>query len=65
MKLSQTSYCDLVVWNEEELIVVQVKKDDTFIEETIKKITSFYTRAVLPELLGRWFTQANHHRVTG
>ena len=65
MKLSQTSYCDLVVWNEEELIVVQVKKDDTFIEETIEKITSFYTRAVLPELLGRWFTQANHHRVTG
>ena len=43
-------YCDFVVWNEGELIVLRIKPDSKFIMDTIARVTTFFKYGVMPEL---------------
>ena len=51
------SYCDFVVYTENDLHIERIYPDASFMEENLKKVKHFFDVAVLPELLGRWFSR--------
>lgn len=51
------SYCDLIVYTKKELHVERIKIDTMFMEENLVKVKHFFEVAVLPELLGHWFSR--------
>jgi hypothetical protein len=46
------------MWREEELLVLQIDINEEFIADAIDKATHFYKQCVLPEILGKWYTQS-------
>lgn len=53
-------FCDFVMWREREiqLFIQRIFKDPAFFRKVEEDVTAFYKAAVLPELLGRWYTRA-------
>jgi hypothetical protein len=51
------SYCDFVVCLENDLHVERIEPDTSFMEEKLAKSQLLFETAVLPELLGRWFSR--------
>ena len=45
------------MYTKEELHVERIKPDTLFMEENLAKVKRFFEVAVLPELLGRWFSR--------
>ena len=45
------------MYTREELHVERIKPDTSFMEEKLVKVKLFFEVAVLPELLGRWFSR--------
>ena len=58
MKLCSVNSCHFVMWREEELLVLQIDINEEFIADAIDKATHFYKQCVLPEILGKWYTQS-------
>ena len=50
-------YCDFMVYTESELHIERIYPDASFMEEKLIIVKHFFDVAVLPELLGRWFTR--------
>lgn len=60
MIATSRSYCDFVVWNpHDDLYIERILLDQGFIKEKLEKAERLFWLAVLPELLGKWFTRAN------
>lgn len=59
MKMCQAQYCDFVVWKESDMFVQRVSIDMEFIDNAIENVKPFIKLAVLPELVGKWFTKQN------
>ena len=58
MKLCRVQYCDFVGWREDDEIFHQrISLDSSFIENAIETVTPFIKFAVLPELVGIWFSK--------
>lgn len=57
IKFSESSYCDFVVWREQELIVQRIFPDTEFIEQALTLATKFFKYAILPELLGKYYSR--------
>ena len=58
MKLCQVQYCDFVDWREDDEIFHQrISLNSSFIENAIESVTPFIKFAVLPELVGMWFSK--------
>ena len=57
MLCSRAKYCDYVMWNMKELFVERIYPDAEFIDDAVKSATTLYKAAILPELLGKWFTK--------
>ena len=57
LKVCRANYCDFVVWREEELFVQRIYPDDTFVDSALEKCEQFIKVAVLPELLGKWYSK--------
>lgn len=55
--VTKRSYCDFVVWTEEELHVERIALDEDLMTEVLPKAETFYKLCILPELLGKWFTR--------
>ena len=55
MKLCDVTYCDFVIWREQELVVTRVYMDEGFLFNAIAKATLFFNYG--PELLGKWYTK--------
>jgi len=56
MKLYGASYCDFIVWRQNEMFIQQVPFNVIFISEALDKIPPFIKLCILPELVGKWFT---------
>lgn len=57
IKFLESSYCDFVVWREQELIVQRILPDVEFIEHALTQATKFFKYAILPELLGKYYSR--------
>ena len=53
---TQSPYCDFCVWTPTELHIERITPDAHF-ESYVIKATMFFKYAVLPELLGKWFSR--------
>lgn len=60
MELSQVNYCDFVLWREGEMFHQRILLDEDFINETFQRAETFVKMALLPELVGKWFSKQNH-----
>ena len=50
------NYCDFNVYTKESIHIEQIKPDNSFWEETVRKAKKFFEIGILPQLLGRWFS---------
>lgn len=50
-------YCDIVIWSEQKAIVVRVNPDTDFWNDTMEKALTFHEQVIMPELLGKFFTE--------
>ena len=57
MKFAHAQYCDFVVWRKDDFIVDRILPDVSFINDALAKANIFVKTALLPELIGRWFTK--------
>ena len=57
MKICHVEYADFVLWREEDMFVQRIAIDKEFIDDAINKTVPFIKLAILPELVGRWFTK--------
>ena len=57
MKIYHVEYADFVLWREEDIFVQRIVMDTEFIDDAINKTGAFIKLAILPELVGRWFTK--------
>ena len=58
MSVTETSYCDFVVWSETgDFHCERILPDTDFISEQLNLAENFSYLAILPELLGKWFTR--------
>ena len=64
IKLCSVEYCDFVVWREEELFVQRILPDTDLIMDAISKCEQFIKLAVLPEMLGKWYTKKSTSTIT-
>ena len=55
----QLQHCDFVVWKEEDMFVQRIPIDMEFIDDTIENVQLFIKLAILPKLVGKWFTRQN------
>ena len=58
MHICHATYCDFVVWSEEDVIVLRISPCDIFIKSAIDKATEFFKYCLLPELIGKWYSKA-------
>lgn len=59
MFVSDVAYCDFVVWNNSETLIVRCLKDTIFWEQEYPKTTSFFYKTILPELLGSIYSRSD------
>ena len=57
MKFAYAQYCDFLVWRKDDFIVDRILPDVSFIDDALAKANIFVKTALLPELIGRWFTK--------
>ena len=57
MLATKRSYCDFVVWTEQELHIERIPLDEDLMQESIPKAERFFKLCILPELFGKWFTR--------
>ena len=55
--ICDVDYCDFVVWTQKYIHVERILPDYLFWENTLAKATKLFKVAILPELVGRWFTR--------
>ena len=51
------TYCDFVVWTENDIIIERLYPDMDFWIENVEKSRLLFGRAILPELVGRFFSR--------
>ena len=59
MKICQVQYCNFVVWKEADVFVQTIPIDIEFMDDANENVKKFIKLAVLPELVGKWFTKQN------
>ena len=57
IKFCEAKYCDIVVWSEKDIIIKRIFPDLEFIESALDKSTLFFKYAILPEVLGKFYTR--------
>ena len=63
MVATKRSYCDFVVWSaSRELHIERIPLNQAFIEEKLEQAEKLFWLAIIPELLGKWFTR-NHTKL--
>ena len=54
---TKSSYCDFVLWTKEEVHMERIYPDEQFWLENLALVEHFFTTAILPELLGKFFSR--------
>ena len=58
MKLCHVQYCDFVIWRETgEIFCQRISLDSSFVDSAINSVTPLIKYAILPELVGKWFSK--------
>eukprot|EP00117_Sycon_ciliatum_P037992 scpid40803/ scgid28309/ Inhibitor of growth protein 1 len=57
MFLCQAAYCDFIVYSHTDLVISRILPDTDFISGAISKVSDFFKLAVLPELVGKFFSK--------
>ena len=57
LKFCDAKYCDFVVWRERELFIQRIYPDSAFVASALVKCELFVKVAILPELLGKWYSK--------
>ena len=57
MKICEVEYCDFVVWSKEIIFYERIPIDTDFVDNAIKEAEPFIKLAILPELVGKWFSR--------
>lgn len=57
MYVCNVSYCDLVVWQPESILILRVCRDDEFVDAIMPKLQDAWVKNILPELLTRRIQQ--------
>ena len=58
MKFCGATYCDFVVWREEEVKILRIYPGEQFMATILEKVISFFKFGVLLELIGKWYSKA-------
>ena len=53
----EVEYCDFVVFNNKELFIQRITLDESFVKPAVEQAMVFFKCAVLPEMVGKWFTK--------
>lgn len=61
MKMTETNYCDFIVWSPKEMYIERVDLDEEFWNEKSLIALEFHKQVIMPELLGRYFTRDNRN----
>lgn len=56
MSLTNRDFCDFVVWNPKDVIIIRVDKNEQFWAVEYEKALTFFNKALLPELLGVYYS---------
>ncbi len=54
---TQRSYCDFVVWTNEDMHIERIYTDSSFWSSKIVQVQQFFMLGILPELLGKYFSR--------
>ena len=57
LNICDVQYGDFVVWTPHGINVERLLPQQEFFESAVKKIEDFYKQAIMPELLGKWYTK--------
>jgi len=57
MKLCRVQYCDFVAWREDEIFHQRIELNSHFIDSAVHDVEPFIKLAILPELVGKWFSK--------
>lgn len=61
MYVSKLHYCDFVIWCKGFLFIKRIFIDHDFCEDIVQRAVHFHKMVIMPELLGRCYTQQNNH----
>ena len=53
----QATYCDFVLWTEKDLHLERIYPDEELWETASSKAEEFFTKGILPELLGKFYSR--------
>ncbi|KAJ6647471.1 hypothetical protein Bhyg_02694 [Pseudolycoriella hygida] len=56
MFLTDTQYCDFVIWSTCSYVDIRIKRDDQFLFVKVNQARTFFLRKILPDLLGSGLT---------
>ncbi len=54
---TKSSYCDFIIWTQKDLHIERIYPDTSFIDSNTKKSKLIFERAIMPEIVGRFFSQ--------
>ena len=61
---TQMNYCDFVVWTEEDIHFERIYPDESFWMENISRVNQFFNAVILPELVGKFYSQGSESTST-
>ena len=56
LAVTQCNFCDFVVWLKDSIHIERIHYDSAFFLSHLPRVTDFFKKCVLPELLSKWFT---------
>lgn len=51
------TYCDFVLWSSKDIHVERIYPDENIWHDSVEKAQHFFLSAVLPEMIGKWFSR--------
>ena len=52
MKICEVTFCYFVVWRPNDLVIIKIDYNNSFVEAALGKALAFFKHGVLPELIG-------------
>lgn len=57
INLNELKYCDFIIWSPQKAIAVKVNANINFWKVAIEKASKFHEQVIMPELLGKFYTE--------
>lgn len=63
INLVGSNYCDLAFWSPKDLLIIRCESDDAFWEQSMRTASTFHERVIMPEILGKFYTNCKKYSV--